>query len=501
MICSLCPEAVPEIVKTFTGSRIFRDHLRTHGAHLKSPSDGHGDDADVRDKNSFCNICGKTFLHMRDYYDHKFPCNLPRAQQETTGEVTPTSAVSMYSVSGIYREARSESSPEVQNDQSTPTQTMAIDNQDPQWLNCYDYHDLVTTGVMNTEANGSEHNWIHNPFSVGYFDSVSYDQTPADIVWPKNQFQICLWPDMNIDNQMDGLPVYASHHTEPLPENCGLSVWPQTSPTKNLYPESSLRLVQASPVPFTALKHDDDHSTKDDSEQYSNATLSHQLFKCGICQKGFSRADDCVQHRDSHPERSFTCKGNLKGGGEWGCGLAFKERYLLKSHFKSEECKPPDEQLDCSPGPETVESVIGSHKLEFGADGYIVDIPLELELEVNAFDWLRQTTEILAIDVKLLGGVTSPTSISQWDEEIPSSGVSSIGVDSQCVVSGIASSLEPTEDHSASTSASSSAVKLTSVRVHPLYQKAEDYKDEEGYHCPWESECGHRPKTYKCDYE
>ncbi|KAI0966778.1 hypothetical protein F4678DRAFT_266140 [Xylaria arbuscula] len=60
-------------------------------------------------------------------------------------------------------------------------------------------------------------------------------------------------------------------------------------------------------------------------------------FVCTVCGKAFARQHDRKRHEGLHTgEKKFVCKGELKAGGQWGCGRRFARADALGRHFRSE---------------------------------------------------------------------------------------------------------------------------------------------------------------------
>ncbi|KAK4235126.1 hypothetical protein C8A03DRAFT_37044 [Achaetomium macrosporum] len=60
-------------------------------------------------------------------------------------------------------------------------------------------------------------------------------------------------------------------------------------------------------------------------------------FVCTVCGKAFARQHDRKRHEGLHSgEKKFVCKGDLKNGGQWGCGRRFARADALGRHFRSE---------------------------------------------------------------------------------------------------------------------------------------------------------------------
>ncbi|KAI5808330.1 hypothetical protein BZA77DRAFT_25551 [Pyronema omphalodes] len=60
-------------------------------------------------------------------------------------------------------------------------------------------------------------------------------------------------------------------------------------------------------------------------------------FVCSVCKKAFARQHDRKRHEGLHSgEKKFQCRGNLKAGGQWGCGRKFARADALGRHFRSE---------------------------------------------------------------------------------------------------------------------------------------------------------------------
>lgn len=60
-------------------------------------------------------------------------------------------------------------------------------------------------------------------------------------------------------------------------------------------------------------------------------------FACTVCGKAFARQHDRKMHESLHSgEKKFRCFGDLKSGGNWGCGIRFARANALARHFRSE---------------------------------------------------------------------------------------------------------------------------------------------------------------------
>ncbi|PHH80258.1 hypothetical protein CDD80_2281 [Ophiocordyceps camponoti-rufipedis] len=60
-------------------------------------------------------------------------------------------------------------------------------------------------------------------------------------------------------------------------------------------------------------------------------------FVCTVCGKAFARQHDRKRHESLHSgQKKFVCKGDLKAGGQWGCGRRFARADALGRHFRSE---------------------------------------------------------------------------------------------------------------------------------------------------------------------
>ncbi|RKF61234.1 C2H2 finger domain transcription factor crzA [Erysiphe neolycopersici] len=60
-------------------------------------------------------------------------------------------------------------------------------------------------------------------------------------------------------------------------------------------------------------------------------------YICSKCTKAFARQHDRKRHESLHSgEKRFICRGELKNGGQWGCGRPFARADALNRHFRSE---------------------------------------------------------------------------------------------------------------------------------------------------------------------
>ncbi|KAF3766212.1 hypothetical protein M406DRAFT_225134, partial [Cryphonectria parasitica EP155] len=56
-------------------------------------------------------------------------------------------------------------------------------------------------------------------------------------------------------------------------------------------------------------------------------------FVCPVCGKAFALQHERERHEGLHSgERKFVCKGDLKAGGQWGCGRRFARADVLGRH-------------------------------------------------------------------------------------------------------------------------------------------------------------------------
>ncbi|KAK2051219.1 hypothetical protein LY76DRAFT_585177 [Colletotrichum caudatum] len=68
--------------------------------------------------------------------------------------------------------------------------------------------------------------------------------------------------------------------------------------------------------------------------------VDERPFACTVCGKAFTRESDRKSHEKLHSgEKRFACIGDLKRGGQWGCGRTFARRSNLCRHFRSEAAK------------------------------------------------------------------------------------------------------------------------------------------------------------------
>ncbi|OLN95890.1 C2H2 finger domain transcription factor crzA [Colletotrichum chlorophyti] len=74
-----------------------------------------------------------------------------------------------------------------------------------------------------------------------------------------------------------------------------------------------------------------------DQDSLTPPERDERPFVCTVCGKAFARQHDRKRHEGLHSgEKKFVCKGDLKAGGQWGCGRRFARADALGRHFRSE---------------------------------------------------------------------------------------------------------------------------------------------------------------------
>lgn len=62
-------------------------------------------------------------------------------------------------------------------------------------------------------------------------------------------------------------------------------------------------------------------------------------FMGKVCDKTLALSRECKRYEGLHDgEKKFVCKGDLKAGGQWGCGRRYARADALGRHFRSKDC-------------------------------------------------------------------------------------------------------------------------------------------------------------------
>ncbi|KAL6409769.1 hypothetical protein AUP68_06164 [Ilyonectria robusta] len=137
-------------------------------------------------------------------------------------------------------------------------------------------------------------------------------------------------------------------------------------------------------------------------------------FVCTVCGKAFAQQLDRDRHESLHSgEKKFVCKGDLKVGGQWGCGRRFARADTLGRHFRSEAgrvCIKPllDEEISEPSGRAIAQERLADPEPSLLQNG-IFTLPASLVAQYPALarmDW--QAGVPACIDDDLGGRPTSP---------------------------------------------------------------------------------------------
>ncbi|KAG9237103.1 hypothetical protein BJ875DRAFT_438769 [Amylocarpus encephaloides] len=102
-------------------------------------------------------------------------------------------------------------------------------------------------------------------------------------------------------------------------------------------PENNPKRVQKHPATFQCTLCPKRFTRAYNLRSHLRTHTDERPFVCTVCGKAFARQHDRKRHEGLHSgEKKFVCKGELKQGGQWGCGRRFARADALGRHFRSE---------------------------------------------------------------------------------------------------------------------------------------------------------------------
>ncbi|GJC96402.1 oocyte zinc finger protein XlCOF20 [Colletotrichum higginsianum] len=100
---------------------------------------------------------------------------------------------------------------------------------------------------------------------------------------------------------------------------------------------SNSRMIQKHPATFQCTLCPKRFTRAFSLRNHLRAHGDVRPFVCSVCGKAFTRQHDRKSHEGLHSgEKKFVCEGDLRAGGQWGCGRRFARASNLGRHFRSE---------------------------------------------------------------------------------------------------------------------------------------------------------------------
>ncbi|XP_029977869.1 zinc finger protein 646 isoform X1 [Sphaeramia orbicularis] len=306
-----------------------------------------------------CNICGKSYIHLRSLTNHK--------KTHQTGMFECTVCFKLFNnMAALYSHQRSHKSKSRTEPDSVdePYMDTSADQFSPQSQDAPVNFCHLCQVLFPNDKEFQEHIQMHNSSSMsfGLQDSLpenhnlSYDNSIAS---PQSNFYVSPMSNIPSASSIDNhgaydLPAEQITNNGHIYSNCSNNQTSSSNSTQGEPPVITANILSP------ALVHTQNSNNTSEMEETSTGDSDERPFKCQICYKSYRHSGSLINHKRSHQVGIYQCSI---------CRKSYPHLAALKSHLRLHKGQPASFSLNSegdwlSSEPLTVENQHGCYSQE-----------------------------------------------------------------------------------------------------------------------------------------